>query len=97
MAIPDFQEIMLPFLKYAGDGKEHSKRETTEHLANIFHLSDAERRVLLSSGKQELFDNRVGWARTYLKNAGLINSYSMGLLCDHGKWFSIIKTKSKIY
>jgi restriction system protein len=72
MAIPDFQTIMLPFLKFAGDGEEHSKRETTEYLANVFHLTPAERRVLLPSGKQELFDNRVGWARTYLVNAGLI-------------------------
>jgi restriction system protein len=74
MTIPDFQTIMLPFLKFAGDGKEHSKRETTEYLAHAFHLTDAERRVLLPSGKQELFDNRVGWARTYLINAGLIFS-----------------------
>ena len=78
MAIPDFQTIMLPFLKYAGDGKEHSKRETVEYLAKSFHLTDAERRVLLPSGKQELFDNRVGWARTYLVNAGLIFSTRWG-------------------
>ena len=78
MTTPDFQEIMLPFLKYAGNGKEHSKRETTEYLANVFQLSDAERRVPLASGNSRLFDNRVGWARTYLKNAGLINSTRWG-------------------
>ena len=95
MAIPDFQEIMLPFLKYAGDGKEHSKRETTEHLANIFHLSDAERRVLLSSGKQELFDNRVGWARTYLKNAGLINSTRWGYYMISERGLVLLKQNPK--
>jgi restriction system protein len=95
MAIPDFQEIMLPFLKYAGDGKEHSKRETTEHLANIFHLSDAERRVLLSSGKQELFDNRVGWARTYLKNAGLINSTRWGYYMISERGLGLLKQNPK--
>ena len=95
MAIHDFQEIMLPFLKYAGDGKEHSKRETTEHLANIFHLSDAERRVLLSSGKQELFDNRVGWARTYLKNAGLINSTRWGYYMISERGLGLLKQNPK--
>jgi len=95
MTIPDFQEIMLPFLKYAGNGKEHSKRETTEYLANAFQLSDAERRVPLASGKQELFDNRVGWARTYLKNAGLINSTRWGYYVISEQGLALLKQNPK--
>jgi restriction system protein len=72
MTIPDYQSIMLPLLKYAGDGKEHSLRETIEALAGQFHLTDDERRNLLPSGRQPTFDNRVGWARTYLSKAGLL-------------------------
>jgi restriction system protein len=78
MTIPDYQTIMLPFLKIAGDGKEHSKREALDKLAADFKLTESELRELLPSGKQELFDNRVGWARTYLKKAGLIDSPSRG-------------------
>ena len=78
MAIPDFQSIMLPLLKFAGDGGEHSLRETIEALADEFNLTDEERKALLPSGQQSAFDNRVGWARTYLKKAGLLKSTRRG-------------------
>lgn len=74
MPIPDYQGIMLPLLKYVGDQKEHSLRESIEALADKFKLSDNERKELLSSGPQAVFDNRVGWARTYLKKAGLLET-----------------------
>ncbi|MBI4350781.1 MAG: restriction endonuclease [Elusimicrobia bacterium] len=74
MSIPDYQSIMLPFLKYSADKKEHPVKDAEEHLAGIFHVSDEERKKLLASGRQYVFDNRVGWARTYLKKAGLIES-----------------------
>lgn len=73
MAIPDYQTIMLPLLKLASDGKEHSSREAIDALANVFGLTQAERRELLTSG-QQTFDNRVGWATTYLKKAGLLEA-----------------------
>jgi len=72
MAIPDYQTIMLPLLKFAGDGKVHPKREAVEYLAKEFDLSDEERNTLLPSGKSRIFNNRVGWAITYLKKARLI-------------------------
>ncbi len=74
MTIPDFQSIMLPFLKYMADGKEHSLRETYEALADEFELTEEEKEETLPSGLQGIFLNRVGWARTYLKKAGLIES-----------------------
>lgn len=74
MAIPDFQSLMLPLLTYAGDGKEHSVREAIGALADQFGLTSEERSELLPSGRQATFDNRVGWARTYLKKAGLLTS-----------------------
>ena len=78
MAIPGYQSIMLPLLKFAGDRQEHSLRETIEALADEFDLTDEERRELLPSGQQSIFDNRVGWARTYLKKAGLLISTRRG-------------------
>src|SRR5262245_142600 len=74
MAIPDFQSIMLPLLRLAGDNKEHSLRDAVESLADRMGLSREERTVLLPSGRQPIFENRVGWARTYLKKAGLLES-----------------------
>ncbi len=69
---------MLPLLKFASDGEEHSLRETIEALADEFNLTDEERSELLPSGQQAIFDNRVGWARTYLKKAGILESTRRG-------------------
>lgn len=78
MAIPDFQSIMLPLLKYLGDEKERHIRETIEALARQFNLFPEERKELLPSGQQYTFDNRVGWARTHMKKAGLIETTRRG-------------------
>ncbi len=65
---------MLPLLRFTADGLEHSFRETVEHLANEFKLTNEERQALLPSGAQEVFNNRVGWAKTYLIKAKLLES-----------------------
>jgi restriction system protein len=78
MPIPDYQSIMLPLLKFAGDGQEHSLRETIEVLADEFDLTGEERGELLPSGQQAVFDNRVGWARTYMKKAGMLETTRRG-------------------
>lgn len=72
MAIPDYQTIMLPLLKFAGDKQEHSLREAINYLASEFNLNEEEMNELLPSETQKVFDNRVGWARTYMKKAGLL-------------------------
>ena len=69
-----YDEIMLPFLKYLADGKEHGLSETHDAVAEQFKLTDDELRELLPSGRQPVFRNRLGWARTYLKKAGLLTS-----------------------
>jgi restriction system protein len=86
MSIPDYQSLMLPLLKTAADGKEHTKREVLNGLATQFGLTEDERKELLPSGNQ-VFDNRVGWARTYLKKAGLIQYTQRGhfQITDRGK------------
>lgn len=71
--IPDYQSIMLPLLEIAGDKKEHMLQEVRDSLAKYFKLTEAERVRLLSKSKHQIFSNRVGWARTYLKKAGLLD------------------------
>ncbi len=78
MSIPDYQSLMAPILKVAGDGKEHALTQVIEELAVQLKLTDEERRELLPSGLQFKFGNRVGWARTYLKKAGLLESAGRG-------------------
>lgn len=72
--IPKYEEIMLPFLEYLSDGNEHSLSEIHNALEKQFELADTELRELLPSGRQPIFRNRVGWARTYLKKAKLLVS-----------------------
>lgn len=78
MTVPDFQTIMLPLLTLAADGSEHKIADAITALATEFRLSDADRAELLPSGKQSRFSNRVGWARTYLSKAGLLESTGHG-------------------
>ena len=87
MPIPDYQTLMLPVLRLAGDGMEHRFRDAVESLASEFNLTDAERSELLPSGIQAVFDNRVGWARSYLKQAGLLHNPKRGIfqITDLGK------------
>lgn len=80
MAIPDYQTLMLPVLKLSADGAEHRFRDVVERLAAELGITEAERAELLPSGTAPLFDNRVGWARTYLKQAGLLESPKRGFL-----------------
>lgn len=72
MAIPDYESLMLPLLRIAGDGKRHTLSAVTARLSAEFKLSESEQKELLPSGTQFTFYNRVGWARTYLKKAGLL-------------------------
>src|SRR5688572_2238264 len=72
--IPTYEEIMLPLLKFLSDRKEHSLQETHDSLAQQFNLTDSEIRELLPSGQQPIFRNRLGWARTYMLKARLVES-----------------------
>jgi restriction system protein len=89
VSIPDYQTLMLPVLRLAADGQEHRFRDVVEELATEFQLTDEERNTLLPSGTAPLFDNRVGWARTYLKQAGAIESRKRG-------YFSITERGKKL-
>jgi restriction system protein len=78
MAIPDYQSMMLPLLRFVSDEKEHSLREATDALAQEFHLTEADLTEMLPSARKTRFYDRVGWARTYLRKAGLLSSSRRG-------------------
>ncbi len=93
MAIPDYQSLMLSVLQFLADKKEHSFRETVEVMAKESQLSEEEMRELLPSGKQPIFANRVGWARTYMKKAGLLESTKRGSFRITDRGLSILRQK----
>lgn len=79
MPIPKYDEMYRAFLDCLADGQQHKSKEVKDVVAGVFSVSEKERTELLPSGKQQLFDNRIGWTRTYLKKAGLVQSPSRGV------------------
>lgn len=87
MPIPDFQKILLPLLELHRGGMPHRVRELIPALEDHFGLTAEERSELLASGTQKRFENRIGWARTHLKKAGLLINSRSGVyqLTERGK------------
>jgi restriction system protein len=80
MPIPDFQTLMLPLLKLAAE-KEWRISNAVERLAEDSKLSQEERTLLIPSGRQTTFSNRVAWAKSYLIKAGLLESTKRAHFC----------------
>jgi 5-methylcytosine-specific restriction protein B len=80
MAIPDYQSCMTPLLQLVSNGESISLKDAIESLASQFDLSDEEREQFLPSGGQTVFANRVSWARSYMKQAGLLKTPKRGML-----------------
>ncbi len=95
MAIPDFQSVMLPLLNFAVDKQEHSLQDAVESLAAKFELTSEERQELLPSGKQARFDNRVAWARSYFKQAGLVENTRRGFFRVTERGLALLRTNPK--
>ena len=80
MAIPIQQKILLPLLKTVSDGAEHHVNEVIDELALYFSLSDNERREQYPSGNDNIFNNRVRFARAFLIRAGLLEHPKRGYI-----------------
>jgi restriction system protein len=79
MAVPDYQSLMLPLLRFAGEkGDETSTGDAVEFLTKELGLTDEDLKEMLPSGIQSTFVNRVGWASTYMKKAGLLEATRRG-------------------
>ena len=87
MPIPDFQSLMRPLLEAHADGKEHLNRDLVAQLGEQFGLTEEERREMLPSGGARLFDNRIGWAKSHITQAGLLISprRAISVITDRGR------------
>jgi len=63
----------------SADGSIHKFSDAVDLLADELGLSDRERTELLPSGMQPVFRNRIGWAKSYMKQAGLLVFPKRGL------------------
>lgn len=86
---------MIPLLKYSADNQEHSINEAIDILSNQFKITEEERKLLLPSGTQYIIDNRIGWAKTYLTKAGLLESTRRGFFKITQRGLDFLKTNPK--
>ena len=87
MSVPDFQAFFLPCLEILSDGQAHSLREMYDDLAERLNLSEDDRQQMLPSGQQKTYENRIGWSKTHLYKAGLIDRPKRGsyLITERGR------------
>ena len=80
MAVPTYDQLMLPLLRLAGAGRASDLPTAEKLLAEEFQLSADDRALKLPSGQQTALRNRTGWASFYLMKAGLLNKPKRGFL-----------------
>ena len=80
MALPTYQDLYPDLLSVVRDRKEYSMREVRERLATALEVSKQDLEELLPSGRQRVFESRVGWAKTYLVKAGLLQQPRRGII-----------------
>lgn len=93
MAIPGYQEFMFPVLKFLSDGNIYYKKDIFAAMAREFKLTQEQMEEKLSSQQEPTYLNRIGWAITYLKKAGLLDSPSRAhfVITDEGR--KVVKKK----
>ena len=93
MTVPDYQIFLLPLLQLLKDGQEHSIRDIYEILADQSQLTEEDRQQQLPSGQQKTYMNRIGWAKTHLKKASLLDSPKRGKCVITDRGLELLKQK----
>lgn len=96
MPIPAYQELYKDLLSLASDGKARSMREIRDALAQRLGITEDEKALLLPSGKQRVWDSRVGWAKTYLVKAGLLAQPKRGFVEIDQRGLQVLAEKPAI-
>jgi restriction system protein len=91
--IPDYETLMLPFLNFLSDGTVRHVRDVRKLLGEEFRLTEEELAERLPSGQDGVFSNRIGWARTYLKKAGLIEPVLRGQYRITSRGVDLLKSR----
>lgn len=96
MAVPPFHHFLLPMLKLALDGQEHTMSSFYSYVVEYFSLSEEDQNQILPSGGQQVYINRASWARTYLKKAGLIQQSKKGVFSITQEGIKLLKTEPEV-
>lgn len=82
---------MLPMLELAADGKEYNLTEAADLLCARLEITDEQRKIQVSTGTQPVVNNRIGWARTYLTKAGLLETPGRSLFKITKRGLSVLE------
>lgn len=85
--MPKWNELFLPVINYYSDGKVHNNRKAKIEIADSLNLEEELRQMVNNKYKDNKIENRVGWALSALKIAGLLEQYERGsfIITDMGK------------
>jgi restriction system protein len=73
MSVPNYQLFMTPLLRELADGSVVSLKDIDSKVYNQLSLTPEQLQLRIPSGKQTYAYHRLGWAKTYLVQAGLID------------------------
>jgi restriction system protein len=78
---PPYNDYFLPILKclFNQNPLETNRVTIYELMIDYFKLTDDDLRIKIPSGTQLLYQNRIGWALTYLSKAGLVERVNKGV------------------
>src|SRR5512139_4015310 len=93
MAVPGFQEFMLPLLRITSDGREYTQADVLDRLAQDLRLTDEDLHEMLPSGRKTRFEDRAAWAQTYLRKACLLESPRRGVFRITGRGREVLRNK----
>ena len=88
--LPRYDEFYMPLLHVLQDGKTYTMKEVKKRIAENLHLSDEVLLERLASGRQSVYDNRVNWAKTYLKKAKVVESPKRAQIMITDRWKALI-------
>ena len=85
--LPRYDEFYAPLLHVLKDGNTYTMKEVKKRIAENLHLPEDALLERLASGRQSVYDNRIGWAKTYLQKAGVVVSPKRAqiIITDRGK------------
>ena len=79
MPVPDFQSLMLPILKALSENEETSNSKIRNRVMTSEGLTVSDTEEMLPSGKQSILTNRVAWALSHMRRAGLVHRARRGV------------------
>jgi restriction system protein len=87
MGVPDYQALMQPVLAVLADGQPGATAEIRDGVARAVGLTQEDREALVPSGQKLLYNDRVAWAISYLKQAGALERPKRGVyrISDRGR------------